>query len=123
MIKLLAVGIGGFIGAILRYWMTGWVYSLLKGTFPTGTLVVNLAGSFVLGFFVGYSEHIIMHPAVRLWVTIGILGAFTTFSTFSYETVVLLQMSSYARALLNIFLSVFLGLLAAYLGLSAGRAL
>lgn len=123
MIKFLAIGIGGFVGALLRYGISGWVYSISRNNFPSGTLVVNVAGSFILGLIVGVAERYIIHPNLKLFLTIGVLGAFTTFSTFSYETIMLLQLSSYLKALLNVSLSVLLGLAAAFLGLAAGKAL
>lgn len=123
MIKLLAIGLGGFIGALLRYWVSGWAYAHTQSDFPLGTLVVNVAGSLILGLVMGLSEHYIFHPHVRLFLTIGFLGAFTTFSTFSYETIMLLQISSFMKAFLNITLSILLGFPAAFLGLALGRAI
>lgn len=123
MIKLLAIGIGGFIGALLRYGISGWVYSFSESGFPSGTLVVNIIGAFILGLVAGLAERHIMHPNLKLFLTIGVLGAFTTFSTFSYETIMLLQVSSYLKAFLNVSLSVLFGLAAAFLGLAAGKAL
>lgn len=123
MIKLLAIGLGGFIGALLRYWVSGWVYAYTQSDFPLGTLVVNIAGSFALGLVMGLSEHYIIHPHWKVFLTIGFLGAFTTFSTFSYETVMLWQLSSYVKAFLNIALSILLGFLALFLGLVLGRAI
>ena len=123
MIKLLAIGIGGFIGALLRYGVSGWIYSLGKSSFPSGTLSVNIAGSFALGLIAALSGRYIIHPNLKLFLTIGVLGAFTTFSTFSYETVMLLQLNSYLKAFLNVAFSVLFGLAAAFLGLAAGKLL
>lgn len=121
MIKLFSIGMGGFFGAVLRYWISGWVYSFYRTDFPLGTLVVNIVGSFALGLIIGLSDHLILHPNIRLFMTIGLMGAFTTFSTFSYETVMLLQVNAFGKALLNIFISLFAGLLAAVMGLFLGR--
>jgi len=121
--RILAIGCGGFIGAVLRYWISGWVYSLGHGGFPTGTLVVNVVGSFLLGLVVGLAEHFVIHPNLQPFLTIGLLGAFTTFSTFSFETMALLEGGSYSKALLNVGASVMLGLVAVLVGLVAGRAL
>jgi CrcB protein len=123
LIKFLTIGIGGFVGALLRYGVSGWVYSFSRNDFPYGTLAVNIAGSFILGLIVGLGEQYIMHPNLKLFLTIGVLGAFTTFSTFSYETIILLQLSSYLKAFVNVSFSVFLGLIAAFIGLAAGKAL
>ena len=108
---------------MLRYWISGWVYALGHGGFPTGTLVVNVVGSFLLGLVVGLAEHFVIHPNLQPFLTIGLLGAFTTFSTFSFETMALLEVGSYSKALLNVGASVMLGLVAVLVGLVAGRAL
>lgn len=107
----------------VRYWVSGWVYSLGHGGFPTGTLVVNVAGSFFLGLAVGLAEHFVLHPNWQPFLTIGLLGAFTTFSTFSFETMALLEVGSSTKALLNVGASVLSGLVAVLAGLIAGRAL
>jgi CrcB protein len=120
--RILAIGCGGFLGAVLRYWISGWVYSLGFSGFPTGTLVVNVAGSFLLGLVVGLAEHFVLHPHWQPFLTIGLLGAFTTFSTLSFETMALLEVGSYSKALLNVGASVLLGLVAVLAGLVAGRA-
>ncbi len=121
MMKLFSIGMGGFFGAVLRYWISGWVYSFYRTDFPLGTMVVNIVGSFALGLIIGLTEHHILNPNIRLFMTIGLMGAFTTFSTFSYETIMLLQVNSYGKALLNIGISLFAGLLAALVGLFLGR--
>ncbi len=123
MIKILAIGFGGFAGALLRYWISGWVYSLTESDFPIGTLIVNLAGSFILGFIIGTTDHYVYHPNLKLFLTIGLMGAFTTFSTFSYETLALIQVSSYLKAFLNVFFSIIPGLVCVFLGMVLGRAI
>lgn len=123
MTKILAIGMGGFVGALLRYTISGWIYSFSDSNFPSGTLAVNIIGAFILGLVVGLAERYIMHPNLKLFLTIGVLGAFTIFSTFSYETIMLLQVSSYLKAFLNVSLSVLFGLAAAFLGLAAGKTL
>lgn len=121
--KLLVVGMGGFIGAILRYWLSGWVYRVSPGDFPNGTLVVNLIGSFALGLVLGVVESHVLTPATQLFLTIGLLGAFTTFSTFSFETYALIEIGSFGKAALNVGLSLATGLLAVAAGLGLGRAI
>lgn len=121
--RILAIGCGGFLGAVLRYWVSGWVYSLGHSGFPTRTLVVNVAESFFLGLAVGLAEHFVLHPNWQPFLTIGLLGAFTTFSTFSFETMALLEVGSSTKALLNVGASVPSALVAVLAGLIAGRAL
>lgn len=122
-LKLFVVGAGGFLGAILRYWLSGWVYRAIPGDFPTGTLMVNLLGSFALGFVLGIVENHIVTPAMQMFLTIGLLGAFTTFSTLSFETYSLIEIGSIGKAALNVGLSLVAGLLAVMAGLVLGRAI
>ena len=117
------VGLGGFVGANARYLLGGWVAARLGSTFPYGTFVINLTGSFILGLVMGMLESQLLSPTVRLAVSIGFIGAYTTFSTFTYETVRLLEQGSLMLATLNATGSVLLGLVAAVGGLAAGRAL
>ncbi len=120
-LKLLYVGVGGFFGAVLRYWISGWVYQLTGTDFPYGTLVVNLIGAFLLGVFMAVTLQANISTAMRHLVAIGMLGAFTTFSTFSYETLQLLQHGELWRGLLNIGVSIIAGLIAVWLGMLLGR--
>lgn len=109
--NIIIIGLGGFIGAVLRYQVSGWAYQAMGTDFPYGTLVVNIAGSFVLGLFLTLAEgKFMVSPVMRSFIAIGILGAFTTFSTFSFETVQLMQSGSYISAVLNIVLSLALGI-------------
>ena len=83
--KILIIGIGGFLGAILRYSISGWIHKLFGSGMPYGTLAVNILGSFILGFFLFYSEdRQSFSPLWRSFIAVGIMGALTTFSTFSY---------------------------------------
>jgi CrcB protein len=120
---VLWVGFGGFVGSSLRFMISGWVHRL-PGTssFPYGTLVVNVVGCLVLGFLGGWAEsRQVLSPATRLFVMIGVLGGFTTFSTFAYESLALAHGSDLARAFVNIALQLALGLGAAWLGFSAAK--
>jgi len=118
MLNILIIGIGGFIGAILRYLLSGYFYNLYGNKFPYGTLAVNIIGCLILGFFITLAEgKFIVSPQMKSFVAIGLLGAFTTFSTFSFETLVLLQRELYISAFLNIFISISAGLLAVWLGI------
>ncbi len=121
--QLLVVGCGGFAGAILRYLVSGWAQGLFKSGFPYGTMTVNAIGSLVLGFLAGVSQNAIVSPTVRMFLGIGLLGAFTTFSTFSYETMMLIRTGSFFEAFLNVAVSIFIGLLLVYAGFVAGQAI
>ena len=116
--KILWVGFGGFLGSIGRYLLSGYIQHLMRGTgFPYGTLVVNLIGCLLIGFlsqWVGGREF--LSPETRLFVFMGLLGGFTTFSTFSNETMNLWQAGASTAALANVAVHVVLGLGAAWLG-------
>ncbi len=115
--NLAAIAIGGAIGAVLRFWVSSGIYSILGKEFPYGTLAVNILGSFLMGFlYILFLERIVSNE-LRAIVLIGLLGAFTTFSTFSIETLNLLLDGEQAKALLNIFFSVGLCLLATWMGM------
>jgi len=122
--ELLAVGAGGFVGAIARYGLSGLVYRWFGESFPVGTLAVNLLGCLVIGLLSALSEdRQALSAHARLFVMIGLLGSFTTFSTFGYETVELLRSGSVKLALLNAVGSVVLGLAAVILGRTLFRLL
>ncbi len=116
------IGLGGFLGAIARYWLSGFIYQWLGTDFPYGTLVVNVLGAFLLGFFMTAVLRGVAIPA-RNVITIGFLGAFTTFSTFSYETVVLLQQGELLRGVGNVVMSIVLGVVAVILGIILARVI
>ncbi len=113
------VAIGGAFGALARYGLGGWVQARAGGEFPWGTLVVNAVGSLALGFVLRVSESVVIAPGMRAFVAIGILGAFTTFSTFSYETVALLQDGEWTRAGAYALGSLLIGLAAVLIGFQA----
>jgi CrcB protein len=122
--QTLAIAAGGAIGALLRFWSANWIYGLLGRGFPYGTLAVNLAGSLLMGFcYVWLVERSSLGPEWRALVMVGFLGAFTTFSTFSIETMNLIEGGALLKAVMNMFLSVVLCVVAAWLGLVAGRQL
>ncbi len=118
--QIFYIGIGGFIGAVLRFLISRFINNYFT-SFPLGTLTVNVAGSFLLGFII-YStlggKNI--SPEFRDFVTIGFIGAFTTMSTFAYESFRLAELSEYIYFGLNIFLNIFLCLLAVYFGRELG---
>ena len=112
----LIIGIGSFIGGILRYWISGWVQSGAL-TFPLGTLVVNFIGSLVLSLIMYLSEHAgLFSEEIRIFWTIGLLGSFTTMSAFSYESFRLLEQNENMLFGLNMVGTVILTLAAVYLG-------
>lgn len=116
--SIVIIGLGGFIGAILRYLISGWVQRLSSNPwFPYGTAGVNILGCLMIGLLGGWSEHRdLFSPATRLFLFLGILGSFTTFSTFGFETLSLLRDQRMGAALGNIALQVILGLGAVWLG-------
>ncbi len=112
----LIIGLGGFIGAILRYWISGWIQSEIV-TFPLGTLGVNFLGSLLLAFIMYTSEYRgFFGMETRIFLTIGVLGSFTTMSTFSFESMKLLEQNQYILFGLNLVGTVTICLLAVYLG-------
>jgi CrcB protein len=113
---LLAVAAGGALGAVARYLGAGWVQDLTGGFFPWGTFVVNAAGCLLLGFSLVWLQATLVSTAMRDLVTIGFLGSFTTFSTFSYETVAMLRDGEWWRAGGYALGSVALGLVAVVAG-------
>ncbi|MFV1997878.1 MAG: fluoride efflux transporter CrcB [Acidiferrobacterales bacterium] len=122
MTQVLAIATGGAIGALMRYWVSMAVYAAIGRNFPYGTLAVNVLGSLVMGIlFVLLVERMAADSIWRAALLIGVLGAFTTFSTFSIETLNLIEEGAYNRAVVNIVLSVVLSLAAAWLGIKLGR--
>ena len=116
---ILSVAVGGALGAVARHGMTAWVADATSGTFPWGTALVNVLGSFALGFALVAMATRPASDELRGFLTAGFLGAFTTFSTFSQEAVTLVQSGFYGRATVYVLGSVTLGLL----GVIAGAAL
>lgn len=122
MYQILAIAAGGATGAVLRFWVSNGVYAVLGRSFPYGTLAVNLLGSLAMGFlYVMMLERMASGAELRAFVLVGLLGAFTTFSTFSIETLNLMQDALYLRALLNVLVSVVACVGAAMLGVILAR--
>jgi len=118
MISIIAVGVGGFIGSVLRYIISLKMNQIFSQTLiPPGTLLVNVFGSLLLGFIMQLSFRANINPNLRLFLTTGIMGGLTTFSTLSYETITLLTNGYYISSLLNIVLNLILGLSAAFFGM------
>lgn len=119
---LLAVMVAGAAGAVCRYGVDGMVSSRLSGQLPWGTLVVNLSGCLVIGFLsTMLTERFAIDPALRIGLTVGFVGSYTTFSTLALETTQLAQAGSFGVALLNVGASVVAGCLAVVAGAAFGR--
>jgi fluoride exporter len=115
--NFLIIGIGGFLGACTRYGVALWIGQRWGRSFPLGTFVINVTGSFLIGLLMTLmTERIIENPQWRLLLVVGFLGAYTTFSTFEYETGALLKDSEWLFAGLNVVLSVVVGFVALKLG-------
>jgi CrcB protein len=123
MLKILLVGSGGFVGSALRFLASGLAHRILPTlAFPIGTLVVNVLGCFALGLLDGFAQHRDwFSPQTRLFLFVGLLGGFTTFSAFSHETMALANQSAPIRAGVNVLLQVTTGLIAVWAGYSLAR--
>lgn len=122
--ELSAIAAGGALGALVRFWVSGGIYAWLGRDFPYGTLSVNFIGSFFIGIaFILLTERLTLGAEARAFILIGFLGAFTTFSTFSLETLILLQEGLLIKAAGNILLSVFLCIFATWIGIILARSL
>lgn len=112
----LLVSLGAAIGGALRYWLSNYVYKFLPAVFPYGTLAVNVIGSFIIGIIIFYfDQKQLISSNLRLFLTVGFCGGFTTFSTFSLETINLFRDSQFGVGILNIFLNLFLCLIGVYI--------
>jgi CrcB protein len=119
----LLVGIGGFLGSILRYWLSGVAQRWILGGFPIGTFFVNFLGCLAIGVLwslIDYRQW--FTPELRIFLTVGILGGFTTFSAFGYETFVLMRDQEYWQALANVLANVVGGTAAVAIGWIAAKA-
>jgi CrcB protein len=120
--EILILAVGGAAGAVSRYALSGWAHDLLGERFPYGTLAVNVLGCFCIGVAMqaGLSADLFSRSA-RLAITVGFLGAFTTFSTFGYETVRAIEDGAWNTAFTNVAANVMLGLFATWGGLQVAR--
>ena len=117
MVNILIIGIGGFLGAISRYGVALWIGQRWGRSFPLGTFVINISGSFLIGLLMSlFTERFMVNPQWRLLFVVGLLGAYTTFSTFEYETGTLLKDGEWMIAMLNVVLSVIVGFVALKVG-------
>jgi fluoride exporter len=124
MTKYLMVGIGGFLGAIARFWLDGYVSDRLGSGFPYGTFIINCSGSFLIGVVVTVlAERTHWSANWRYLIPIGFIGAYTTFSAFELETLRTIQQSEFLLAGLYVGLSVVVGFVSVWLGVVTGRLL
>ncbi len=114
--------LGGGVGAVARYWLQGLVHSKINSVFPFGTFAVNVLGCLVIGSLMSALEdRFLVHPSLRVFLTIGILGGFTTFSSFSFETIQLFRDGELLYALANVLASLILCLGGTWLGVQLGK--
>ena len=125
MLKIIYVGVGGFIGAVLRYLIGGWVHKLLDEPWlPVGTFVVNMLGCLLIGVLMGLVEtRQFVRPEMRLLLITGLLGSLTTFSTFAYESISLFRSGESLAAMMNVGGQLFIGLIAVFLGMALAKAI
>jgi len=122
MVKWVGLVVGGTIGTVARYLLTGAIYGIFGSTFPYGTLFVNILGCFIIGFLAAITEEkFLLSPNARLLLMVGFCGAFTTFSTFMFETVNLMKDGEMMRAFVNVLASVMIGFLCLRIGFILGE--
>lgn len=123
MLRFFVIAVGGAIGTLLRYIIGGLDYRFSNGVFPISTFVVNVTGSLLIGFLWGAFDRFTVSSNVRLFVFMGILGGYTTFSTFSLETFNLMRDGEYKIAVMSVIFSVVLSVGAVFAGYIASKAL
>ncbi len=124
MLDFLAISLGAILGANLRYWMSRSAARLLGSAFPYGTLTINVLGSFILGFFMIWTmERVIVDPRWRLFVAVGFCGGFTTFSSYTFESMALMEQGQWLLVGANVVSNNLLSLAAALAGMALARVL
>ncbi len=121
--KYFAVGVGGFVGSVARFWLAVYVGQRMGTRFPYGTFLINVSGSFLIGLVMTIlTERTHLSPTYRYLIPIGFIGGYTTFSTFEYETLRAIQDGQFTIGLLNMVLSVLVGFLMVWTGAMVGKA-
>jgi fluoride exporter len=122
--RIFSIGFAGFVGTLLRYWLSGFIARRYGETFPYGTLIVNLVGCFVIGFlFYLFYDRALAGPTLRIAIFIGLLGGFTTFSSYGLQTFTLLRDGEVFLALVNVAASNLLGLVLVWVGYSLAKVI
>lgn len=119
--QYLFIAVGGAVGAVMRYLVSGWAFAVLGEGFPWGTFAVNIIGSFLIGFLWQLFEYVPISPNMRSMIFIGGLGAFTTFSTFAFESLNLFRTGDFKLGMINIVAMDLFGILLGLLGVILGR--
>ena len=121
---IMVIGIGGFIGANVRYWLSLWAAETFGNRFPWGTLIINVSGSLILAVFVAYAfNHTTLDPRLRLLLAVGFCGAYTTFSTYAVDSVALIQAGDWMGGLSNIIVTNVVCIISVIIGLILGSRL
>jgi fluoride exporter len=120
-VEYLVISIGGILGANARYLLANWAAQRIGAGFPYGTFIINISGAIVLGIFMAFMQDRVVHANYRLFFATGFCGAYTTFSTLTYESLRLFQDGSFLLGFTNIFGSIVIGMLGVYLGFVLGR--
>lgn len=122
MMKIILIFLGGGIGAVARYALQGFVHRYSGSSFPLGTLAVNVLGCLLIGYLmIALEERFLVNPTLRIFLIIGILGGFTTFSSFSYETIALLRDGELLFGVINILASLIVCLSATFIGMTVAK--
>jgi fluoride exporter len=122
--KFLFISVGAILGANARYWIADWAAQKIGSGFPFGTMIINFTGSLLLGFFLTLAtDRLMIDPRWRLLVVVGFLGAYTTFSTYTYESFNLIFKGQWLPGIINLFGSSILGILAVGIGVYLGKSI
>lgn len=116
MLRILYIAVGGAVGAVMRYWLSGIIQRVFNSGFPWGTLSVNLVGSLIIGFLWGAFEAVVVSQNMKIMIFIGLLGSFTTFSTFSLESFHLIRDGEYNLFLMNFVATFLFGIVLVFAG-------